>query len=109
MANLSLKTTSSTIRCIITLSGEIWGGDQSHHLYEETSRLLDENFKEIVIDLKDVVFINSSGIAMLVRLHVKAEQKQVQLTIACANDNLKKTFDFMALDKVMHIVDSYRP
>ncbi|MFN3387246.1 MAG: STAS domain-containing protein [Candidatus Thermochlorobacter sp.] len=99
-----MNTKTSSLRAEIELSGDLWGGEQSQPLYNEVTRLLEEGHKDIILDIKNVFFANSSGVGLLIRLHVKAEKHGAKITIANPNPNLRKVFETMNLNQVMHIV-----
>lgn len=103
---LILNTKTSSLRAEIELSGDLWGGEQSQPLYNEVTRLLEAGHKNIILDIKNVFFANSAGIGLLIRLHVKAEKHGAKITIANPNPNLKKVFETMNLNQVMHIVSA---
>ncbi len=103
---LILNTKTSSLRAEIELSGDLWGGEQSQPLYNEVTRLLEAGHKNIILDIKNVFFANSSGVGLLIRLHVKAEKHGAKITIANPNPNLKKVFETMNLNQVMHIVSA---
>lgn len=103
LMSLILNTKTSSQRAEIEVSGELWGGEQSQPLYNEVTRLLDAGCKDIVLDIKNVFFANSSGVGLLIRLHVKAEKLGAKMTIANPNPNLKKVFETMNLNQVMRI------
>lgn len=103
LMTLGIETHISTLRAVVVVSGELWGGEQSQPLYDTVTKLLEAGHKEIVINIKNVFFANSSGVGLLIRLHVKAEKHGAKLIVANPNPNLKKVFETMNLHKVMHI------
>lgn len=103
LMSLILNTKTSSLRAEIEVSGELWGGAQSQPLYNEVTRLLEAGHKDIILDIKNVFFANSSGVGLLIRLHVKAEKFGAKITIANPSQNLKKVFETMNLNQVMHI------
>ncbi|MCS7012372.1 MAG: STAS domain-containing protein [Chloroherpetonaceae bacterium] len=103
LMSLTLNTRITTLRAVVEVSGELWGGEQSQPLYNTVTKLLEDGHKEIVLNIKNVFFANSSGVGLLIRLHVKAEKHGAKLIIANPNPNLKKVFETMNLHQVMHI------
>jgi|GEM_PF-1705896 anti-anti-sigma factor len=101
--SLILNTQVSSLRAVVEVSGELWGGEQSQPLYNEVTRLLEAGHKEVVLNIGNVLFANSSGVGLLIRLHVKAEKLGAKLIIANPTPNLRKVFETMNLTQVLHI------
>ena len=51
---------------IIELTGNVMGGPDATALNDQIHKLIDDKKKRVVVDLSDVKFINSSGLAMLI-------------------------------------------
>ncbi len=51
---------------VIELKGNVMGGDDTKDFNELLHKLIDEGKKNIVVDLADVKFMNSSGLGMLI-------------------------------------------
>src|SRR5512144_2574940 len=51
---------------VIELKGNVMGGEDTKEFNELLHKLIDEGKKNIVIDLSDVKFMNSSGLGMLI-------------------------------------------
>jgi len=51
---------------ILALSGKIMGGPQAVEINEQINTLIDQGKRRIIIDLKDVEWMNSSGLGILI-------------------------------------------
>ena len=51
---------------VFDVSGKIMGGDETTLFYGRIRENINNNIKNFVIDLKDVVWINSIGLGMLI-------------------------------------------
>ncbi len=51
---------------IISLSGKIMGGPEAGEINEQISNFIDQNKKNIVINLEKVDWMNSSGLGILI-------------------------------------------
>ena len=51
---------------VITLAGKIMGGPEAGEINDQIHSLIDEGKQKIVIDLKDVDWMNSSGLGILI-------------------------------------------
>ncbi|MDX2129084.1 MAG: STAS domain-containing protein [Chloroherpetonaceae bacterium] len=104
--SLNLQTIESAGQATIELSGEFLGGEQTRTLDDEFTRLLDGGMKKITLNFKKVWFANSSGIGLLVRLHLRAQKANSQLVIESPGENVLKSIVAMQLDKVLSIETS---
>ena len=55
----------------------------------------------VYIDLADVTFMDSSGIAVLARAHERAARGDFELTIANATPNVRKLFAITGLEELL--------
>ena len=92
---------------IITLDGRI---DQEAS--EELEMVLEECLKSgvynICIDMINVKHICSSALGVLVAVKRKIKDKDGDIKLVIANENLMKLFQTTMLDKVFEIYDSQR-
>ena len=51
---------------IIELKGDVMGGDDTKEFNQLLHKLIEEGKKNVVIDLGEVKFMNSSGLGMLI-------------------------------------------
>ncbi len=51
---------------VIELKGNVMGGEDTKEFNDLLHKLIDEGKKNIVVDLSDVKFMNSSGLGMLI-------------------------------------------
>ena len=63
---MKTKTREQYGAVIIELKGNVMGGDDTKEFNDLLHKLLDEDKKNIVVDLAEVKFMNSSGLGMLI-------------------------------------------
>ena len=63
---MKIKVTEKYEAVLIELKGNVMGGDDTVEFNELLHKLIDEKKLNIVIDLSDVKFMNSSGLGMLI-------------------------------------------
>ena len=92
---------------IITLDGRI---DQSasEELESCIQACLDEGYTNICIDMINVKHVCSSALGALVAKKRKIKDKEGDIKLIIANDNLLRLFQTTMLDKVFEIFDSKR-
>lgn len=65
--------------------------------------LLDEGHSRLLIDLTEVVYINSGGLRCLVSAWRRARQQEGGLSLCGLNPRLSEIFDMVGFDKVFDI------
>ena len=71
---------------------------------QRVSAPLDEGRTQVVVDLTDTTFIDSSSLGVLIGAHRRLRRLEGQLVIVCSNDAIAKTFRITGLDGVFTIV-----
>jgi stage II sporulation protein AA (anti-sigma F factor antagonist) len=94
-------------RCLIVqLSGEI-----DHHSLEDTRDNIDKAFqrsnaKNMIFDFKDVGFMDSSGIGLVIGRYRLIEQKGGKVAAANISGDLKRIFEISGLKKIIPCFDN---
>ncbi len=100
---------SSTIRkndvVIISLSGSLEIGKQAK-LKEEIQKLIPGDTKQLVLDIAQVDFIDSTCLGAFVALSRTLKQKNGDLKIAAATEEVKSILQITRLDKVFQIYNT---
>jgi anti-sigma B factor antagonist len=60
----------------------------------------------IVVDMKEVKFVDSSGLATLIEALKKSKDYGGHLTLCCLNSTVLGVFQLANLDSIFHIVES---
>lgn len=63
---MKIKTSEKYGAVVIELKGNVMGGDDTKDFNELLHKCVDEGKTNVVIDLSDVKFMNSSGLGMLI-------------------------------------------
>jgi len=70
----------------------------------EMNTLLNQSdHKKMILNLRDVSFMNSSMIGKLVQLNIRCRNESIELRLCEMNDNLVEIFNLMQLPKIMSI------
>ncbi len=88
---------------IIELTGNVMGGPDATALNEQIHKLLDDKKRKIVIDLSDVKFINSSGLAMLIGGLNTMRKSGGEMKLARASDKIENLLEMTKLNTVFDI------
>lgn len=88
---------------IVKLKGEL-----DHHTSEELRKKIDKHFNganltNIIMDLNELTFMDSSGIGLIMGRYRNAIDKRGKLIIACENESIKKILDMTGLLKIINL------
>ena len=83
---------------IVTLSGEL-DVSVAHQLKSVLREVIEKGSKKLIADLKEVKFIDSSCLGVLVNAHKLALERQGAIKFAQANQQVRKIFELTRTDK----------
>jgi anti-anti-sigma factor len=72
---------------------------------QSVEKLLDGGAETILIDLKDITFIDSSGLGTLVVLLKKVRSLNRSLSICSINDQVRMLFELTSMDRVFDLYE----
>ena len=102
---MKFKSRESKGVTVIELTGNVMGGPDATSLNDQLHKLIDDNKKKVVVDLKDVKFINSSGLGMLIGGLTTLRNSGGELKLACAS---KKIEDLLKMTKLTTVFDIHK-
>jgi anti-sigma B factor antagonist len=107
----SASKAESSTRCvegvtIVDLRGRIDFGDGSKRLRETLSELVNRNTKKVLLNMKEVDFVDSSGIGEMVRGHVQLAKIGGQLKLVNLSKHVNMLLQVTSLNKVFEIFDN---
>ena len=103
---VTIKMTNSEVDgvSVVTLDGRIVLGDESNSFREKLKNMLAEGKKKIVLNMTNVKYIDSSGLGILVAVHVSAKKQGASVRLC----NLGEKFhEIMQITKLLTIFDVY--
>ncbi|MFW6133616.1 MAG: STAS domain-containing protein [Planctomycetota bacterium] len=90
--------------CIARAGGDITV-ERTAGLQDDLLGLVGERPERLVVDFRAVAFIDSSGMASLVKVLSRARKEGVELVLAGMNDRIRGVFEIARLDRIFHIAD----
>lgn len=90
---------------LVRLFGELVMA-QSGEIKEQVKAALAGENPQIIIDMKDVEFIDSSGLGVLIAWFKAVNQKQGKIVFANISQYVKRIIDLAKLDKILLCADS---
>jgi anti-sigma B factor antagonist len=100
---MNFKTDFNKMATIISVHEERLDAHNSEELKSEINRIISLDNKNIIIDLKDVRFIDSSGLGVLVSGFKNTSAKQGSLKLSNLQTQVKSMFELTRLHRVFDI------
>lgn len=89
---------------IIELKGNITGGSKEVEFKDVLRKLLDAGKKNIVVDLGETAYMNSSGLGMLISGYTTAKNANGNLKLANATEKIQS---LLVITKLISIFENY--
>jgi anti-sigma B factor antagonist len=103
--DLGLAERSEAGWTVLTVSGEI-DIATAPSLRERLHGLLTENNPQLVVDLDDVGFLDSTALGVLVGGLKRARSEGGEVRIVCTQPRVRKVFEITRLDSAFDLFDS---
>lgn len=100
---LDIRTESDGEACVIVVRGEIDVYTSSGLRERIVGAIDEEGCTDLIVDLQDVGFIDSSGLGVLVGGLRRARERGGALRLVCTRESILKTFRITGLDKVFPV------
>ncbi len=89
---------------IIELKGNVMGGDDTKEFNELLHKLIDEGKKNVIVDLSEVKFMNSSGLGMLISGLTTMKRENGSLKLVNVTEKIES---LLIITKLVTIFESY--
>lgn len=93
-------------RVILFMEGDLIGDEVGPKIAELVSDALEEGIKTVIIDLKLVRYISSSGLGLLITLFTKMKQVDGELLLTSPSEQVKKLLLITKLNGIFKVLDS---
>jgi anti-sigma B factor antagonist len=101
---MKVKTVEQYSAVILELKGNVMGGPDAQEFGDALHKLLDEGKKNVVVDLSDVKFMNSSGLGMLISGYTTIKNGGGTLKLSNATDKINS---LLVITKLITIFEHY--
>ena len=92
-------------QAVIELKGDLVGGPFSEEMSKLLHKLVDENKKNVVVDLSGVKFANSSGIGILISGYTTMRNAGGDLKLANVNEKINGVLSITKLNQIFNRFD----
>ena len=105
---MKLKITSSDVdgASVVALDGRILLGEESETLREKVKSLIAEGIKNIVLNMDQVAYIDSTGLGILVALQVGARNQSATLKLSNLSARFHEILRITELVKVFEVYNT---
>lgn len=100
--NLTINIDEKNKQAIMTLKGEI-DIYTAPKLKEQLNELVGESKADVIVDLKGVTYMDSTGLGTFVSGLKHAKESDAKLKLIRANDRLIRLFQVTGLDSVIDV------
>jgi anti-sigma B factor antagonist len=90
---------------VIEISGEITAFAENA-LMDAYTQASNDNTRYIILNFKDLAYMNSSGIGLLVTLLIRAQRQQQKLMAVGLNAHYQQIFELTRLNEAIAIYDT---
>jgi anti-sigma B factor antagonist len=88
---------------VIGVSGNLVGGDETTAFQQVVMDLLSQHCRKLVLDLRDVAFINSTGLGVLISAHTSSVRRGCHLMLCNVNSHVHSLLLITGLDRVLAV------
>jgi anti-sigma B factor antagonist len=89
---------------ILTITGNMMGGPETVALHEKVKSLIADGVKNVIIDLKGVKWLNSSGLGVLMSCFGSLQQAGGNLKLASVAEKVQSIF---MITKMIEFFETY--
>ncbi len=101
---MRIKTSEKYSAVVVELKGNVIGGPESEEFSKLLHGFLDEDKKNVVVDLSSVKFMNSSGLGMLISGFTTMKNGNGSLKLANATDKINS---LLVITKLITIFENF--
>jgi anti-anti-sigma factor len=101
--NVSMERSNGAV--VLAVTGELDLGSAGL-LDQAFQSLVDSGTKLVIVDLRELEFIDSTGISLLVKAHRAAERDGTRFAVAGARPQVRRLLSLTGLTKMLTIIGS---
>ncbi|MGE5435714.1 MAG: STAS domain-containing protein [Syntrophothermus sp.] len=101
---MKIKTTEMYNALLIELKGNMMGGEETKEFSDTLHKAIDEGKLNVVVDLAEVKFMNSSGLGMLISGLTTMKKAGGNMRLARVTDRIES---LLVITKLISIFENY--
>jgi anti-sigma B factor antagonist len=91
---------------LIEVKGSLVGGEETVELRRAIAGFVDREYKQLIIDLSNVTYLNSTAVGVLVAAHTTYAKRNWSIKICGVNKNINNVFVITKLALVFDVYDT---
>ncbi len=88
---------------VLDLHGNLVGMEETRAFQQEVRKLLDQHYRKLVLDFKDVRFINSTGLGEIISAHTASVRRGCRLVLCNLNNSVSSLLVITGLEKILDV------
>ncbi len=88
---------------VLDLHGNLVGIEETKAFHQAVRELLDQHYRKLVVDFKDVRFINSTGLGELISAHTSSVRRGCRLVLCNLNNSVSSLLVITGLEKILEV------
>ncbi len=101
---MKINVTEKYSAAIVQLKGNVMGGPEAQEFSDTLRKLLEQDKMNIIVDLADVKFMNSSGLGMLISGYTSVKNGGGHLKLANATEKINS---LLVITKLITIFEHF--
>jgi anti-anti-sigma factor len=101
-----LETKTSVVKggvAVVDVHGNLLGGEETTAFQQAVMDLLEQHCHKLVLDLRDVPFINSTGLGVLIAAHTSSVRRGCHLLLCNVNNHVNSLLVITGLDRILEV------
>ncbi|MBS4029699.1 MAG: STAS domain-containing protein [Ignavibacteriales bacterium] len=91
---------------VVSMKGNLLGGDETQQMKDKIQSLIHDGVKKIVLDLKGVTWMNSTGLGALISCYTSAKNQSGDLRLSHLSEKVHNLFIITKLLKVFKVFET---
>jgi anti-sigma B factor antagonist len=88
---------------VLDLHGNLVGIEETRAFQQAVKELLEQRYCKIILDFKDVRFVNSTGLGELISAHTSSVRRGCRLVLCNLNNSVSSLLVITGLDRILDV------
>lgn len=88
---------------VVEVRGNLMGGEETSVFRQKVVDMLERNYRKLVLDFRDVGYMNSTGLGVLISAHTSSVRKGCRLVLCNMNNSLSSLLVITGLNRILDV------